>query len=136
MLNRTRSGWARPVFSKPPLALPCREGNVEDTSSKVKQVARVRTVLRLKVGKTAGLAELSIGAIRDLKLDVLESPLDATDSWLSAPCHAEIVGISSNLEKQSLVMNCSQTEQFPNIQLIRKPISRLENSRYHHRILS
>ncbi|MCY4347945.1 MAG: hypothetical protein OXC17_14320 [Aestuariivita sp.] len=59
--------------------------------------------MRLKVGKTAGLAELSIGAIRDLKLDVLESPLDATDSWPSVPCHAEIVGISSNLEKQSLV---------------------------------
>ncbi|MCY4149943.1 MAG: hypothetical protein OXF73_11480 [Gammaproteobacteria bacterium] len=70
---------------------------------KVEQVARVRKVLRLKVGKTAVLAELNVASIRDLDLDVLENPLKATNEWPSAPCHAEIVGTPTNLTKKMLI---------------------------------
>ncbi len=71
--------------------------------SKDEQVARVRKVLRLKVGKTAVLAELNVAAIHDLDLDVLENPLEATYEWPPAPCHAEIVGIPTSLEQQMLI---------------------------------
>jgi len=73
------------------------------SGSKDEQVTRVRKVLRLKIGKTAVLAELRVTAIRDLNLDVLKSPLEATNEWPSAPCHAEIVDIPINLEQQMLI---------------------------------
>ncbi len=72
-------------------------------ASKIEQIARVRKVLRLKVGKTAVLAELKVAAIRDLDLDVLENPLEAANEWPSAPCHAEIVGTPANSDQKILI---------------------------------
>ncbi|MCY4289405.1 MAG: hypothetical protein OXC63_12525 [Aestuariivita sp.] len=72
------------------------------SGSKDEQVARVRKVLRLKIGKTAVLAELGVKAIHNLNLDVLENPLEATSEWPAAPCHADIVYIPTNVRQQML----------------------------------
>jgi len=71
--------------------------------SEAERVAHVRSVLRLEIGKTAGLAQLEAAAVRGLNLDVLEAPLDAANGWPSWPCHAEIVGIAGDEERQKLI---------------------------------
>ena len=78
------------------------------SGSKSEQVERVRGLLRLVRGRTAGFAELNVGAVRNLasNLDVLEDPLDATSTWPAAPCHAEIVGLADDSAQRKLV--CEQ----------------------------
>ena len=73
--------------------------------SKNEQLKRVRQVLRMRRGRTGGLAELNVGIVRGLAvgLDVVEDPLAATAQWPAAPCHAEIVGIPEDQLLRKLV---------------------------------
>ncbi len=82
--------------------LECGDG------SKDEQVDRVRGLLRMRRGRSAGLAELNVGTVRGLAsgLDVVEDPLAASAEWPAAPCHAEIVGIPEHQPSQKLV--CEQ----------------------------
>ena len=79
--------------------LECADGSEEE------QVARVRGLLRMQLGRSAGLAELNVGAVRGMatNLDVVEDPLEASAEWPAAPCHAEIIGIPDDGPQRKLI---------------------------------
>lgn len=79
--------------------LECREGTKEE------QISRVRRLVRLKRGAGAVFAELNIGEVRSCfsGVDVVKDPMNKTEDWPEAPCHAEIVGLPENEVASSLV---------------------------------
>ncbi|MCY4005436.1 MAG: hypothetical protein OXE84_01205 [Rhodobacteraceae bacterium] len=99
--SKIADGIVQPeAFNNPPISVNWLE---YQSGRKPEQVARVRRVLRLKIGKTAFLAELNVAAIRGLGFDVLEDPMKAENGWPPAPCHAHIVVISSHDREQKLM---------------------------------
>ncbi len=88
------------AFDNPPISVNWLEFHA---GSKANQIACVRGVLRLKIGRTAFFAELNVKKIRGLGLDVLKDPLTATPIQPAAPCHAVIVGVAGNDERHKLI---------------------------------
>ena len=71
------------------------------------QVARVREIFRLKIGKFARFAELHIGTIiqhsKCAVLSVVSMPNAATDEFEADPSHAEISGLSANKDCEKII---------------------------------
>lgn len=74
--------------------------------TKEQQLARVRSLIRRQIGKTAQFAELNVGIIRSIAngLDVRKDPLPAEGDYPASPCHAEIVNFPEDDGELKLVL--------------------------------
>ena len=80
------------------LSVNCLEAFSGDKGS---QLSKVKQKIRLTLSKNAGLAELNVGKVRQIKsekmetlhLDVISDPSDAENSYDEDPSHALIVGL-------------------------------------------
>ena len=98
------------------LSVNCLEAFSGDKRS---QLSNVKQKIRLTLSKNAGLAELNVGKVRQIKseklerlhLDVISDPSDAENGYDEDPSHALIVGLPNEGADEAafvgdLIKNC------------------------------